>query len=107
VFIFIAGMGMMVHLASGNTILQTIVDEDKRGRVMSLYTMSVAGMVPFGSLFSGFIAKYFGAATTIFIGGVACVGGAFLFFKALPSIREHIRPIYRDLGILPKLPEEL
>lgn len=107
VFIFIAGMGMMVHLASGNTILQTIVDEDKRGRVMSLYTMSVAGMVPFGSLFSGFIAKYLGAATTIFIGGVACLGGSFLFFKALPSIREHIRPIYRGLGILPKLPEDL
>jgi len=99
-FIFIAGMGMMVQLASGNTILQTIVEENKRGRVMSLYTMSVAGMVPFGSLLSGFAAKYLGASTTIFIGGTACVLGAVGFYRALPSIREQIRPIYRDLGII-------
>jgi len=99
-FIFIAGMGMMVQLASGNTILQTIVEENKRGRVMSLYTMAVAGMVPFGSLLSGFSAKYLGASTTIFIGGAACVLGGVAFYRALPSIREQIRPIYRDLGII-------
>lgn len=101
--IFIAGMGMMVHLAAGNTILQTIVDEDKRGRVMSLYTMAVAGMVPFGSLFSGAVAARLGAAPTIFIGGAVCAVGAFIFLAALPSIREQIRPIYRDLGILPPI----
>lgn len=106
-FIFIAGLGMMVNLASGNTILQTVVDEDKRGRVMSLYTMCVAGMVPFGSLFAGFIAKFIGPAATIFIGGLGCVAGALLFYFILPSIREEIRPIYRNLGILPRVPEEL
>ena len=106
-FIFIAGLGMMVNLASGNTILQTVVEEDKRGRVMSLYTMCVAGMVPFGSLFAGFIAKFIGPAATIFIGGLGCVIGALLFYFLLPSIREEIRPIYRDLGILPRVTEEL
>ena len=107
IFIFIAGMGMFVQLAAGNTILQTITDESMRGRVMSLYTMSVMGMVPFGSLFSGFLAKYAGAANTILIGGISCVIGAFIFYLVLPSVREEIRPIYRTLGILPKLPEEV
>lgn len=107
VFIFVAGLGMMVNLASGNTILQTIVEEGKRGRVMSLYTMCVAGMVPFGSLFAGFIAKFIGPAATIFIGGFGCVVGAALFYRLLPKIREEVRPIYRSLGILPRVAEEL
>lgn len=99
-FMVITGMGMMVTLAAGNTILQTIVTEDKRGRVMALYTMCVAGMVPFGSLFSGFIARVIGAPSTIFVGGLACTYGAFAFYRQLPRIREQVRPIYRDLGIL-------
>lgn len=106
-FLFMVGLGMFVQLAAGNTILQTIVDEDKRGRIMSLYTMSVMGMVPFGSLFSGFLAKYMGISTTILIGGLTCIIGGLSFKRALPSIREEIRPIYRHLGILPKLPEEV
>jgi MFS family permease len=107
-FIFVAGVGMMVQLASGNTILQTITDEDKRGRVMSLYTMSVAGMVPFGSLLSGFAAKYLGAASTIMIGGAACLMGSIFFYRALPRIREQVRPVYRTLGILPpEISEEI
>ena len=105
-FIFFVGLGLMVQLAAGNTILQTIVEEDKRGRVMSLYTMAVAGMVPFGSLFSGIIAKYVGAAPTLFIGGLFCILGAIAFYRALPFIAEKIRPIYRDLGILPQLENE-
>ena len=107
VFIFFAGMGMMVHLASGNTVLQTIVDEDKRGRVMSLYTMAVAGMVPFGSLFSGFLAGYLGAPATIAIGGTACLIGALVFHRVLPLIREQVRPVYRSLGILPEIAKEI
>jgi MFS family permease len=96
---------MMVQLASGNTILQTITTEDKRGRVMGLYTMSVAGMVPFGTLFSGFVAKFIGASSTIFIGGLACACGAFAFYRALPGLREQVRPIYRDLGIIVEMSE--
>jgi MFS family permease len=107
ILIFITGMGMMVQLAAGNTILQTIVEEDKRGRVMSLYTMSVAGMVPFGSLFAGIVAKHVGAPVTLFIGGATCTLGAIVFTAALPSIREQVRPIYRGLGILPRIAEGL
>jgi MFS family permease len=103
VFIFFTGMGMMVLMASGNTILQTIVEEDKRGRVMSLYTMAVAGMVPFGSLFSGLVAKAVGAPITILIGGVACSIGGLWFLSVLPSIREQVRPIYQRLGIIPEI----
>ena len=103
-FIFVAGMGMMVQLASGNTILQTIVDEDKRGRVMSLYTVAVAGMVPFGSLFSGLMAKQIGAPLTICVGGISCVLGAIAFLLGLPQLRQQIRPVYQSLGILPAPP---
>jgi MFS family permease len=106
-FIFLAGMGMMVHLAAGNTILQTITDEDKRGRVMSLYTMSVAGMVPFGCLLAGVVAKTYGAPATIFVGGVACLAGSALFLRALPAIREQVRPIYASMGILPPIAKGL
>jgi MFS family permease len=100
-FLFLAGMGMMVSLAAGNTVLQTIVDEDKRGRVMSLYTMAVAGMVPFGSLLSGVLARHLGAPNTVRLGGAACALGAAAFALALPRLREEVRPIYRRLGILP------
>ena len=96
---------MMVQLAAGNTILQTITTEDKRGRVMGLYTMSVAGMVPFGTLFSGFLAKFIGAPSTIFVGGLACAYGAFAFYRVLPRLREQVRPIYRDLGIIVEMSE--
>ncbi len=106
-FVFFTGLGLMVQLAAGNTILQTIVEEDKRGRVMSLYTMAVAGMVPFGSLFSGVVAKYLGAPATLFIGGFSCAVGAFVFYRLLPSLGQKIRPIYRELGILPPLESEL
>ena len=105
------GMAMMVQMAASNTILQTIVDEDKRGRVMSFYAMAFFGAAPMGSLFAGLVASRYGAATAIFIGGVACVGGAIAFFRALPAVRAATRPIYVKLGILPEtagsVPSEL
>lgn len=104
-FMFIAGMGMMVQLAAGNTVLQTIVEESKRGRVMSLYTMAVAGMVPFGSLFGGLVAAKIGAPVTVLIGGATCVVGSLVFYIFLPSIRERVRPIYMERGILPPVTE--
>lgn len=100
IFLFLAGMGMMVQLAAGNTVLQTIVEENKRGRVMSLYTMAVAGMVPFGSLFAGYVAARIGAPLTVLIGGASCMLGGLAFYMALPSIRERVRPIYLERGIL-------
>ncbi len=97
------GFGMMQTMAASNTVLQTIVEEDKRGRVMSFYSMAFQGMAPFGSLFAGIIANRIGAPFTLAIGGACCVGGALWFIRKLPEIRKHIRPIYRQLGILPQI----
>jgi MFS family permease len=96
----LAGFGMMVHMASSNTILQTMVDDDKRGRVMSLYTMSFMGMAPFGSLLGGSLASKIGAPYTLIICGAFCILGSFMFTKKLPSIRRMVRPIYIRKGIL-------
>jgi MFS family permease len=100
------GLGMMVQMAASNTVLQTLVDEDKRGRVMSFFTMAFFGTVPFGSLFAGFMADRFGAPTTIAIGGAACIAGSLLFWRKLPELRRLTRPVYVRLGILQELPEE-
>jgi MFS family permease len=98
-----AGFGMMVQMAASNTVLQTLVDDDKRGRIMSLYSMAFVGTTPLGSLFAGALATRFGAPLTIGAGGVACIGGAAAFGALLPGLREHVRPIYVRLGILPEL----
>ncbi len=102
-FIMTASFGMMVQMASCNTILQTIVDDDKRGRVMSFYTMAFLGMAPFGSLLAGAIAQKFGAPMATMIGGGACVAAAALFNGNLPALRERIRPIYIKKGIIPEI----
>jgi MFS family permease len=96
------GFGMMVQMASSNTVLQTIVEEDKRGRVMSFYTMAFMGMVPFGSLLAGSLASKIGAPGTIMISGVACILGSILFARKLPALREMVRPIYIEKEILSK-----
>ncbi len=64
---------MMVETAATNTILQTIVEEQMRGRVMSFYTMAFLGTAPLGSLIAGVAADRIGAPTTILLGGIACV----------------------------------
>lgn len=96
----LTGFGMMVEMASSNTVLQTIVEEDKRGRIMSFYTMAFMGMVPFGSLLAGTLANNIGAPNTVMIGGVACILGSVLFAKKLPSLRRITRPIYVEKGII-------
>jgi MFS family permease len=83
--LFLAGTGMMLQTAASNTILQTIVDEDKRGRVMSLLAMSLFGTVPVGSLIAGALATRIGAENTILVGGTICVVAAGLFLRALPD----------------------
>jgi MFS family permease len=98
--LLLTGFGMMVHMASSNTILQTMVDDDKRGRVMSLYVMAFMGMAPFGSLAGGSLAGRIGAPDTLILGGASCILGSFLFMKKLPSLREMGRPIYIRKGIL-------
>lgn len=100
---FLAGLGMMLQMASSNTILQTIVDDDKRGRVMSFYAAAFMGTMPIGSLLAGTLADFVGAPRTVLIGGVACLLGALAFSRALPALREEIRPIYVRLGIIPEV----
>jgi MFS family permease len=99
----LAGFGMMIQMASSNTVLQTIVEEDRRGRVMSLYSMAVFGITPFGSLLAGSVADHVGVTVTLALGGGACLLNAFLFARALPELRRHVRPIYQRLGILQEL----
>ena len=99
----VTGFGMMQQMAASNTVLQTIVDEDKRGRVMSFYSMAFQGMAPFGSLFAGIIASRIGAPYTLAIGGLCCIAGGLWFIGKLSRIRALIRPIYRKLGILPEI----
>ncbi len=99
-FAMFAGYGMIVQMASSNTVLQTIVDDDKRGRVMSFYTMSFMGMVPLGNLLAGVLASTLGAPNTLMLGGVLSVLGAVLFARRLPEIRKLIRPIYVSKGII-------
>ena len=118
----VMGFAIMVQMASSNTILQTIVDEDKRGRVMSFYATAFLGLAPLGALGAGALAEavgpsppvaeglaallapyHVGASLTVAVGGVVCALAASAFALALPRIREHIRPIYRRIGILPEL----
>jgi MFS family permease len=88
-------------MAVSNTIIQTIVSEDKRGRVMSYYTMAFVGMAPFGSLLAGASAHAVGAPWTVIVNGTVVLLGAAWFTTRLPSVRRHIRPIYREMGIIP------
>lgn len=94
------GAGFMVQMAASNTILQTIVREEMRGRVMAFYTMAFMGTAPFGSLLAGGLAARIGAPQTILFGGIACVLGAIVFGRVLPELRRQVRPIYEERGIL-------
>src|SRR5277367_2876015 len=97
----VCGFGLMQQMAASNTIIQTIVEDSKRGRVMSFYTVAFVGMAPFGSLLAGSLAHAIGAPRTVMVSGACCIAGSIWFATRLPQIRKLIRPIYRDLGILP------
>jgi MFS family permease len=103
VLLLFTGFGMMQQMAASNTILQTIVEESKRGRVMGYYSMAFVGAAPFGSLVAGIAANHIGAPLTLACGGAICLAGALWFARQLPQIRTEVRPIYRQLGILPEL----
>ena len=101
VMVAIAGMGMMQGMAGSNTVIQTIVTDDKRGRVMSYYTMAFMGMAPFGSLLAGSMASAVGAPLSVIMTGAVVILAAAWFATRLPALRREIRPIYREMGILP------
>jgi MFS family permease len=103
ILMFFVGLGMMQELASSNTIIQTILEEDKRGRVMSYYAMAFTGMAPFGSLLAGTLADRVGAQSALLISGACCIAGAIWFAAKLPDIRRVVRPIYIELGIIPQM----
>lgn len=102
--ILIAGMGMMQGMAASNTVIQTLVPEDKRGRVMSYYTMAFMGMAPFGSLLAGSMAHRFGAPLTVILNGSAVIVGALWFFTQSRAVKREVRPIYEKMGILSPRP---
>lgn len=105
--IVITGSGMMVQMAASNTLLQTLVEDDKRGRVMSFYTMAFFGMVPLGSLAAGVLGDRIGAPATVVWGGVATIAVVLLFARKLPELRRLARPIFVRRGILPEIAEGL
>jgi MFS family permease len=94
------GAGMMLQSASANTILQTVVDEKLRGRVMAFYTMAVLGTQPIGSLLAGALADRIGAQRSIFVGALVCLAGAAWFAVRRKKLAEYVRPIYIERGIL-------
>ncbi len=96
----VSGLGMIIHIASVNTILQTITEDDKRGRVMSFFTMAFLGMMPFGNLMAGALANSIGAPNTVLISGGICILGTIIFSIKLPSIRKIVRPVYIKQGII-------
>ena len=90
------GLGMIFQMASSNTIIQTIVDERKRGRVMSFYTMAFMGTAPFGSFLAGWSANLIGAPATLVVGGILCIAGSIAYLFVLPKIRKMLTPIYEQ-----------
>jgi MFS family permease len=95
----VTGYGMMQGLAGSNTLIQTLVPEGMRGRVMSYYTVAFVGMAPFGSLLAGGLAHWFGAPHAVMITGTCCLGGAIWYTSQLKLIRAVMRPIYEEMGI--------
>ncbi|MFN6464272.1 MAG: MFS transporter [Nostoc sp. DedVER02] len=101
IFMFIIGMNNTLTLASINNFMQSILlDEDKRGRVTSIFTTGFLGILPFGNLFFGALAGYFGVTNALLFGGICCIFGAYFFSRQLPEIRKILHPVYAELGLL-------
>ena len=98
---------MVLFLSSVNTMLQTIADEDKRGRVMSFYTVALIGTTPIGNLAAGSIASGIGLPYTLLSGGIITILAGIWFELDRKSLRKHVRPIYIRKGILSELPVEV
>jgi len=98
---FLTGLGLVLHIAAGNTIIQTITDKDKRGRVLSFYTMAILGLAPIGSFLSGAMGSHIGLTTTLVTMGSIALCGSAAFLLWLPRLNHYVRPIYVRLNILP------
>ncbi len=104
-FMVLAGFGMFLTSSTCNTIIQSVIDDDKRGRVMSYYTMFFIGSLPVGHLGAGWLAEHIGAPFTFLAGGVACALAGLAFAATLPSFRRGLRPLYLSRGIIPSTGE--
>jgi MFS family permease len=102
----VSGLGMMSAFLACNTIIQTVVEEDKRGRVMSFHAMASMGTVPFGSLIAGIVASHVGAPHAVFLSAGCCIVGSFFFALKVPSLRAATRPVYVALGIIKEVSAE-
>jgi len=100
ILLLFTGFGMMVQMAAGNTILQTITEDSKRARVMSFHGMAFMGMVPLGSLMAGVVASRIGVQNTFILCGLCVIAGAMIFAANLPAIREKTRPLYIKMNII-------
>lgn len=98
----VLGCSSLLEYSSSNAVLQTITEDDKRGRVMSMYTMSLMGTVPFGELFVGGLAHHVGAPEALIYGGVCCISGGLIFSLILPDLKQLICPVYKKKGIVKK-----
>ncbi len=94
------GFGAMKHMGSTNTLIQTVVEDRMRGRVMAFYAMSFVGTMPIGSLIAGAVSDRIGPQVTLLGAGVLGLLGTFFFYRNLPALRAQIRPIYEEKGIL-------
>jgi len=104
---FVGGLSMILSIAAINTMIQTIADEDKRGRVMSFYSVALMGTYPIGNLLAGSVASGIGIPNTLLIGGAITIVSGILFHLNRKSFRKFVRPIYINKGILPSLPDEM
>src|SRR6185312_4082493 len=98
--LIVLGAGLIAAQASIQTLVQTLVDDDKRGRVMSLYTMAFLGALPFGNLMGGAIARYAGEDVAFSLDAVLCLAALLFFWRALPGLRTAARPVYVRLGLI-------
>lgn len=105
-FFAVVGFGILVTSVSVNMILQTIVEDDKRGRIMSLYTAAFLGMSPFGAVLAGAAADRIGVAPTLTAGGLCCLAAGLYLARRRHHLRAHMTPIYAQLGIPPTSPRE-
>jgi MFS family permease len=97
----VVGGGIILCAAGTNTVLQSVVDDDRRGRVVSIYVMAFLGIMPLGNLATGWLARHAGAAAALTIAGGVCAAGSLAFLFAYPRIRAGLLPVYRELGIIP------
>jgi MFS family permease len=95
------GFGLIQGASVSNTIIQSLVTEDKRARVMSYFTMAFFGAAPFGSLLAGALAHRIGAPHTVIVTGAFCIAGSLWFTLDLPKVNAVMRPIYQEMGLLP------